>query len=94
MSVPLHAQFPRGSIIQLEDAEFEDAAYILMQDIELAEKTKDSAAIAEIRALWDGESWEEIVEKARCEGSTWYVWWADGVRAFLNKANSGQGLAR
>lgn len=84
MTVPLHEQFPRGSIIQLESAEFEDAAYILMQNIELAEKTKDPEVIAEIRALWDGEEWDDIVEKARCEGSVWYVWWSDGVRAFLS----------
>lgn len=93
MSLPLHEQFPSGSIIQLESAETEDAAYILMQNIELAEKTKDPAAIAEIRALWDDEPWDEIVEKARCEGSAWYVWWIDGVRAFLTRVNSDQDRA-
>lgn len=88
MTVPLCEQFPHGSIIQLEDGEFEDTAYILGQDIELAEKTKDPGLIAELRALWDDEPWDDIVEKARCEGSTWYVWWSDGVRAKLNSLRS------
>jgi len=86
VSIPRSAQFPHGSIIQLESAEQEDAAYILMQNIELAEQTKDPEAIAEIRALWDGEEWEDILGKARCEGSTWYVWWMDGVRRFMEIA--------
>ena len=90
MTAPLHSQFPRGSIIQLESAEQEDAGYILMQDIELAEKTKDPGAIAAIRALWDDEPWEEIVAKAHVEGSAWYVWWMDGVRAFLLREKSAQ----
>lgn len=71
------------TIICLESREQEDAAYILMQDIELAEQTKSPELIAEIRALWDGEEWESIVEKAKAEGSTWYVWWMDGVRKYM-----------
>lgn len=91
MTIPSHEQFPHGSIIQLESAELEDASYILSQNIELAEKTKDPEAIAEIRALWDDEPWEEIVAKARVESSAWYVWWMDGVRAFLLKEQSQAG---
>ncbi len=89
MSISKYEQFPHGSIIQLESAEQEDASYILMENIELAEKTKDPEAIAEIRALWnDDEPWEDIVAKARVESSAWYVWWMDGVRAFLLKAKN------
>ncbi len=85
MTIKRYAQFPNGSIIQLESREEEDAAYILAQNIELAERTKDPAAIAEIRALWGDEDWDDILKKSRAEGSTWYVWWMDGVRAFLYK---------
>lgn len=88
MSISKYEQFPRGDTIQLESAEQEDASYILMQNIELAEETKDPVAIAEIRALWDDEPWEEIVAKAHVEGSAWYVWWMDGVRAFLIRERS------
>lgn len=70
----------------MESCEVQDAAYILGEDIELAKKTGDPAAIAEIRALWDNELWEDIVEKAAVEGSTWYVWWMDGVRAYMRRA--------
>lgn len=35
--------------------------------------------------LWDGESWESIKEKLLTEGSVWYVWWMDGVSAYLCK---------
>ena len=40
-----------------------------------------------IRDLWDGESWESIQEKVQTEGSVWYVWWMDGVRAYLEDLN-------
>lgn len=88
MTIPLHEQFPRGSIICLESREQEDAAYILYQDIELAARTGDPDAIAEIRALWDGEEWDTIVERSQAEGSTWYVWWMDGVNEFARRASS------
>lgn len=94
MAIPEHEQFPYGSVIQLESEELEAAGYILMQNIELADKTKDPDAIAEIRALWDDEPWEDIVGKARVEGSMWYVWWMDGVRAFLNHLKSGTHTGR
>ena len=79
------------SVIVLESREVQDAAYLLGEDIELAKKTGDPAAIAEIRALWDNEEWEDIVEKAAVEGSTWYVWWMDGVRAYLHKIQVREG---
>jgi len=36
-----------------------------------------------LRTLWDGESWESIRRKAEAEGSTWYVWYMDGLNAHL-----------
>lgn len=29
--------------------------------------------------IWN-ESWDSIKSKLEVEGSTWYVWWMDGVR--------------
>lgn len=82
-------QFPNGSIICLESRDQEDAGYMLWQDIELADKTKDPDLIAEIRLLWDNEEWDDIITKARVEGSAWYVWWMDGVRAYMRRASAG-----
>lgn len=39
--------------------------------------------INKIRSYWDGEPWYSIVEKFQTEGSVWYVWWTDGVSAYL-----------
>lgn len=86
--LPVHEQFPNGSFIILESEEIEAAAYLLGEDIRLAVETKDPGLIAEIRALWDGEEWDDIVAKAQVEGSTWYVWWMDGAKAFYRRAQS------
>lgn len=43
----------------------------------------DQAQIEKIRAFWDGEKWDSIVAKFETEGSTWYVWWTDGVQAYV-----------
>jgi len=32
-----------------------------------------------LRKLWDGEKWSSIKEKLEVEGSSWYVWFMDGV---------------
>lgn len=44
--------------------------------------TPNEEQIEKIRSLWDGESWDSIIEKFQTEGSTWYVWWQDGVQAY------------
>lgn len=36
-----------------------------------------------LRKLQNGESWESIKEKLEVEGSTWYVWYLDGVHQFM-----------
>lgn len=87
MTTPKHAQFPRGSIIELESAEQETASYLLSEDIRLAIETEDPELIEKLRKLWDGEPWDVIVERSQVEGSTWYVWWMDGVNAFARKAS-------
>jgi hypothetical protein len=46
-------------------------------------KTNDPLAIKTLRSLWDDESWESIVKKYKYQGSTWYVWWMDGVKAYF-----------
>lgn len=34
--------------------------------------------------LWK-EKWSSIKNKLETEGSVWYVWWMDGVHAFMRK---------
>lgn len=46
-------------------------------------KEQDSEGIDAIRSLWDGESWASIQEKLMTEGSTWHVWWMDGLRKYI-----------
>jgi len=36
-----------------------------------------------LRKIWEGESWESIKKKLETEGSTWYVWWMDGVHQHM-----------
>ncbi len=63
--------------------EFSEAATLLSDDIEIALRTEDEELINEIRSYWDNESWESIVDKFNTEGSTWIVWWSDGVNQFI-----------
>jgi hypothetical protein len=78
-------QFPQGSIIKLENEMQDFYSYLLASMIEQAQETKDEDLINEIRSLWDGESFERIIEKSEAEGSTWYVWWMDGVNALIRQ---------
>jgi hypothetical protein len=73
-------------IIKLESDEEEVCSAQLSDLIERA-KAGDDNLVPFIRSLWDGESFEDIVEKVETEGSTWYVWWMDGVRAFMRSDN-------
>lgn len=47
------------------------------------DKMKDEAGRQAICGLWDGEAWASIMSKVRTEGSTWIVWWMDGVRRYI-----------
>jgi len=42
---------------------------------------------AYLRKLWDNEPWANIKLKLMAEGSTWYVWFMDGVRQHINSTN-------
>lgn len=46
---------------------------------------KDPKDIEAIRSLWDNESWESIQDKLQTEGSTWIVWWYDGVKKYMGR---------
>jgi hypothetical protein len=63
-------------------SEFDDYSHLLSQEINLAIETQDQNLIDKIRFYWDNESWESIQRKFNTEGSTWYVWWSDGVNKF------------
>ena len=78
---------PRGSIWSFETGEEEAAAQMLSEIAQEAlggDETRQELLVG----LWDGESWESIAKKLQTEGSVYYVWWMDGVRAFL--ASQGQ----
>jgi hypothetical protein len=83
MTIRQHEQFPHGSIIQLESTDEEFYSFSLSTWINATIESQDKTSMAAISQLWDGESWESIVEKVRVEGSTWYVWWMDGVRTYM-----------
>lgn len=36
-----------------------------------------------LKKLWPECSWKTIKERLNTEGSTWYVWWMDGVNQHL-----------
>jgi hypothetical protein len=63
-------------------SEFDDYSYLLSQEINLAIETQDQNLIERIRSYWNNESWKSIQSKFNTEGSTWYVWWSDGVNKF------------
>jgi hypothetical protein len=54
---------------------------------ELIDEAKSEGAAEKIdliRSFWGKQcSWEQIQEMAAVEGNTWYVWWMDGVRAYI-----------
>lgn len=72
------------SVVQLETAMEQDYCHFLGELIEEAKQSKDPEEIAFILNLWDNENdWATVQERAACEGSTWYVWWMDGVRKYM-----------
>jgi len=72
------------TVIAIEPAMVQDYSYFLSELIEDAKLGGSEEDIALIRSFWGNEnSWEEIQERAAAEGSVWYVWWMDGVRAYL-----------
>ncbi len=84
-------------IIKLETKEEDAASHLLSQLLEEAIETHDPNLIRRLRRLWrhdingrsskHGERWASIKHKASVEGSTWYVWWMEGVRNFMKRKN-------
>jgi hypothetical protein len=70
----------------LEEEEYSDRLACAIEELT---DNPDPDWIAKIRSLWDGESWESIQKKSQVEESTWYVWWMDGVRAFVHAEKNG-----
>jgi hypothetical protein len=83
MSVPENWRFPMGDVIQLESAEEEYYSFSLSTWISATIESQDEVSKQAICTLWEDEAWDEIVEKFGVEGSTWYVWWMDGVRTYM-----------
>jgi len=59
----------------------------LARIINQAIQSKDNELIDYIRSLWHNESWDSIIQKFQTEGSTWVVWWNDGINALYAKEN-------
>lgn len=76
-------------IIQLETQGEEVAAWELSKLIQSVIDSQEETQIAYIRGLWDNDPWEWIVQRFQTEGSTWYVWWMDGVRAYMQATSGG-----
>lgn len=74
---------------------FDTMTVRLSSAIQEARETKDRNLIRRIRRLWQydafgrgskhGEKWASILKKVDTEGSTWVVWWADGVNKFSQR---------
>lgn len=58
----------------------EDEAANTMEPIIDSALSGNESSQEYLRMLWDNESWASIKAKLETEGSTWYVWWMDGVR--------------
>lgn len=71
------------SIICLETPQEETYSAMLADWLEEVIQDPSPLAIKALRSLWDNESWESIQRKFQTEGSVWYVWWMDGVRAYM-----------
>ncbi len=72
-----------SDIIVLETPVQLDYSYELSLMIEMAVDLNDEKLIQYIQNLWDNEPWESILRKFNTEGSVWYVWYMDGVRALI-----------
>lgn len=72
-------------IIQLESKREVAAGEVLSLLFDEAIETHDRNLIRKLRRLWGNEEWKEIKRKWQSEGSTWYVWQMDGVRAFIRR---------
>ena len=75
-----------AEIWNLETEDEEVAMDMLRPEIDEAFKGNVDAQNF-LRGLWDGESWESIKKRLEAEGSTWYVWWMDGVHAYMRYLN-------
>lgn len=72
------------TVICLESAVEQDYSFFLSELIEEAKAGGTEEEIELIRSFWGKQySWDDIQEKAAADGSTWYVWWMDGVRAYI-----------
>ena len=76
-----------SDVWNLESKDEETAAQILSQLVNKA-LAGDQTEQQYLSGLWDGESWDSIQKKVMAEGSTWYVWWMDGVRKFMSQMDT------
>ena len=72
-------------IINLESSGEETCSYLLSRWIQETVASKDPNEKRKIRRLWGNEKWKSIMRKVETEGSVWYVWWMDGVHAYMKR---------
>lgn len=77
----------QGDVWQLESKDEEFASQMLSQIVDKALEG-DETQQKFLSELWDGEGWDSVKAKVLTEGSTWYVWWMDGVRKFMSQLDT------
>lgn len=78
------------SVIVLESKREEAACDVLGAMMQEALDTRDRNLIRRLRRLWDNDPWSTIKERWMSEGSTWYVYCMDGVRALVRRNQRGR----
>jgi hypothetical protein len=66
----------------LENAEETYAINYINRLYDAAKKGNEMAQ-AMLMVFYDPSDWEEIQKRMETEGSVWYVWYMDGVHAFM-----------
>lgn len=72
-----------NDVWKLETADQDTASEDLNIIADAAMKFSGTAARNYLKRLWPRESWQAIKAKLMTEGSTWYVWYMDGVNQHL-----------
>lgn len=91
LSVRKRPQDAMGDVWQLESEDERDAGDQLIILSEEAMKG-DTNLQSYLVGLFEEDSWEMVKKKLEAEGSTWYVWWMDGVRKFMQEQQDEENL--
>jgi len=73
-----------GDVWQLETAD-EQYACDLLNALYTSALRGNTKARNIIKKCFDGDNWKTIKARMDTEGSTWYVWYMDGIRVLLSQ---------